>query len=100
MNVFSDDVSGCLKDDPRLSDMNVFSDDVSGCLKDDPRLSDMNVFSDEARFDLLYYFFIILSGVRLSPLGTAAAVSLLYQTQMIDNSGCGAIGGMKIGRGN
>jgi hypothetical protein len=46
------------------------------------------------------YFFTILSGVRLSPLGTAATSGLLYQPQMIDEVDCGAIGGMKIGRGN
>jgi hypothetical protein len=45
-------------------------------------------------------FFIILSGVRLSPLGITATTGLLYQPQMIDEDGCGAIGGMKIGRGN
>jgi hypothetical protein len=38
--------------------------------------------------------------VRLSPLGTAATTDLLYQPQMIDDDDCGAIGGMKIGRGN
>jgi hypothetical protein len=43
---------------------------------------------------------IILSGVRLSPLGTAATIGLLYQPQIIDNGDCGAIGGIKIGRGN
>jgi hypothetical protein len=43
---------------------------------------------------------IILSGVRLSPLGTAATTGLLYQPRMIDDGDCGAIGGMKIGRGN
>jgi hypothetical protein len=42
-------------------------------------------------------YFIILSGVRLSPLGTAATTGLLYQPQMIDDGDCGAIGGMKIG---
>jgi hypothetical protein len=47
-----------------------------------------------------YYFFYILSGVRLSPLGTAATTGLLYQPQMIDDGDCGATGGMKIGRGN
>jgi hypothetical protein len=47
-----------------------------------------------------YLFFIILSGVRLSPLGTAATTGLLYQPQMIDDGDCGEIGGMKIGRGN
>jgi hypothetical protein len=46
------------------------------------------------------FFFIILSGVRLSPLGTAATTGLLHQPQMIDDGDCGAIGGLKIGRGN
>jgi hypothetical protein len=48
----------------------------------------------------LYFFVIILSGVRLSPLGTAATIGLLYPPQMIDDGDCGAIGRMKIGRGN
>jgi hypothetical protein len=43
---------------------------------------------------------IIVSGVRLSPLGTAATTGLLYQPQMIDDVYCGEIGGIKIGRGN
>jgi hypothetical protein len=46
------------------------------------------------------FFFIIVSGVRLSPLGIAATTGLLYQPQMIDDGDCGEIGGMKIGRGN
>jgi hypothetical protein len=46
------------------------------------------------------FFLIILSGVRLSPLGTTATTGLLYQTQTIDDGDCGAIGGTKIGRGN
>jgi hypothetical protein len=46
------------------------------------------------------FFIIILSGVRLSPLGTVATTGLLYQPQMIDDGDCGAIGGMKIGREN
>jgi hypothetical protein len=33
-------------------------------------------------------------------LGTAATSGLLYKPQMIDEDDCGAIGGMKIGRGN
>jgi hypothetical protein len=45
-------------------------------------------------------FIIILSGVRLSPLGTAANTGLLYQPQMIDDDDCGAGGGMKIDTGN
>jgi hypothetical protein len=45
-------------------------------------------------------FFIILSGVRLtSPISTAATTGLLYQPNIIDDGDCGAIGGMKIGRG-
>jgi hypothetical protein len=35
-----------------------------------------------------------------SPLGTAATSGLLYKSQMIDDGDCGAIGGMKIGKGN
>jgi hypothetical protein len=42
--------------------------------------------------------FIILSGVRLSPLGILATIGLLYQPQMINDGG--TIGGIKIGRGN
>jgi hypothetical protein len=47
-----------------------------------------------------YSFFFIIGGVGLSPLGTAATSGLLYKPQMIDDGDCGAIGGMKIGRGN
>jgi hypothetical protein len=49
---------------------------------------------------LCYFFIIIVSEVRLSPLGTAATTGLLYQPQMIDDGDCGEIGVMKIGRGN
>jgi hypothetical protein len=41
-----------------------------------------------------------MSGVRLNPLGTAATSGLLYEPRMIGEGDCGAIGGMKIGRGN
>jgi hypothetical protein len=47
-----------------------------------------------------FYFFLLLVGVGLSPLGTVATSGLLYKPQMIDEDDCGAIGGMKIGRGN
>jgi hypothetical protein len=43
---------------------------------------------------------LLLVGWDLSPLGTAATTGLLYQPQMIDDGECGAIGRMKIGRGN
>jgi hypothetical protein len=43
---------------------------------------------------------IIIRGVRLSPLGTAATTCLLYRPQMIDGGDCGANCGMKIGREN
>jgi hypothetical protein len=46
------------------------------------------------------FFIIIISGVGLSPLGTAATSGLLYKPQMIDEGDCGALGGMRIGRGN
>jgi hypothetical protein len=46
------------------------------------------------------FLIIILSVVRLSPLGSVATTGLLYQPQMIDDGDCGAVGGMKIGRGN
>jgi hypothetical protein len=49
---------------------------------------------------LVFFFIIILCGVRLSPLGTAATTGLLYQPRMIDEGDCGAIGVMQIGRGN
>jgi hypothetical protein len=49
---------------------------------------------------IIIIIIIIISGVRLIPLGTAATVGLLYQPQMIDDDDCGAIGGMKIDRGN
>jgi hypothetical protein len=54
------------------------------------------ILSDLGRFIIIIFF----SGVRLSPLGTAASISLLYQPRMIDNGDCGAVGGMNIGRGN
>jgi hypothetical protein len=41
-----------------------------------------------------------LGGVRLSPLGTSATVGLLYQPRMIDDDDYGAVGEMRIGRGN
>jgi hypothetical protein len=40
-------------------------------------------------FDANYFFFIILSEVRLSQLGTATTTGLLYQPRMIDGD-CGA----------
>jgi hypothetical protein len=48
------------------------------------------------------FFVIIITGVRLSPVGTAATTGLLYtyQPQKIDDGDCGAIGGMKFGRVN
>jgi hypothetical protein len=43
-------------------------------------------------------FFIVLSGVRLSPFGTAATTGLLYQPQVTYDSDCVVIGGINIGR--
>jgi hypothetical protein len=39
-------------------------------------------------------------GVRLNPLGTVATTGLLYQPRMIGDGDFGAVGGMRIGRGN
>jgi hypothetical protein len=44
------------------------------------------------------FFFILWGGTK--SLGTAATSGLLYKPQMIDEGDCGAIGGMKIDRGN
>jgi hypothetical protein len=49
--------------------------------------------------DNRFFFLFSLSGVRLSPLGKSANVGLLYQPRMIDDD-YGAVGGMRIGRGN
>jgi hypothetical protein len=53
------------------------------------------------RSGVCFFFFLYFShGVGLSPLGTAATSGLLYKPQMMDEGDCGAIGGMRIGRGN
>jgi hypothetical protein len=44
------------------------------------------------------WFFFLWGGTK--SLGTAATSGLFYKPQMIDEGDCGAIGGMKIGRGN
>jgi hypothetical protein len=46
------------------------------------------------------FFLVSLGGVRLSPLGTSATVGLLYQPRMFDDDDYGAVGGMRIRRGN
>jgi hypothetical protein len=56
--------------------------------------------SQRIQFHLPFFLFIIISGVGLSPLGTAATSGLLYKPHMIDEGDCEAIGGMKIGKGN
>jgi hypothetical protein len=57
----------------------------------------LQVFS---RMSCTMHFSIIPSGVRLSPLGTAATTGLLYRPQMMDDGDYGAIGRMKTSRGN
>jgi hypothetical protein len=54
----------------------------------------------EASFKHNFFFLVSLGGVRLSPLGTSATVGLLYQPRMINDDDYGAVGGMRIGRGN
>jgi hypothetical protein len=48
-----------------------------------------------------HVFFLLVSwgGLRLSPLGTSAAIWPIDQPRMIDDE-CGAVDGMRIGRGN
>jgi hypothetical protein len=43
---------------------------------------------------------IIISGMRLRSLNTAATVWTIVPVPMMDDGDCGAIDGMKIGRGN
>jgi hypothetical protein len=45
-----------------------------------------------------HFFFILWGGTK--SLGSAATSGLLYKPQLIDESDCGTIGGMKIDRGN
>jgi hypothetical protein len=52
------------------------------------------------RFKGVVFFLVSLGGVSLSPLGTSATVGLLYQPRMLDDDDYGAVGGMRIGRGN
>jgi hypothetical protein len=51
----------------------------------------MSVLQGAASQKIPFFILVILSGVRLSPLGTAAIAGLLYQPQIIDD--CEAIGG-------
>jgi hypothetical protein len=63
----------------------------------------ISVVNDKHYFEnveSVVFFVIILSGVRLSPVGTATNTGLLYHHQMIDDGDCGAICGIKIDRGN
>jgi hypothetical protein len=46
-----------------------------------------------------FIFVSFLGWVKLSPLGTSTTTALLYQPLMMDDDGCGAVGGM-TGRGN
>jgi hypothetical protein len=64
------------------------------------RLSESAYFAPSLNAYLLYFFFLVsLGGARLSPLGTSATNSLLYQPRKIDDE-CETVGGMRIGRGN
>jgi hypothetical protein len=46
---------------------------------------------------MIIIIIIIISVVRLSPVGTAATIGLLYQSQMMDDGDCGEIGGKLAG---
>jgi hypothetical protein len=47
--------------------------------------------------ELLWWDVFLLSGERLSPLGTATTTGLLYPHHMINDGDCGSVGRMKIG---
>jgi hypothetical protein len=51
-------------------------------------------------WNIIIIIIIIISGVRLSPPGTATTTGLLYRLQTIDDGDCGAIDEIKIGKGN
>jgi hypothetical protein len=57
----------------------------------------MMTTTEQIRHSFFYYYY-WWGGTR--SLGTVATSGLLYKPQMIDEDDCGAIGGMKIGRGN
>jgi hypothetical protein len=56
-------------------------------------------YTDNWFLSYLKLVLVPLGGVRLSPLGKSATVGLLYQPRMIDDD-YGAVGGLRIGRGN
>jgi hypothetical protein len=63
-------------------------------------LSTLTHYAIHMKCEALPFFIIILCGVRLSPLGTAATIGLLFQPHMRDDGECAAIGGTKIDTGN
>jgi hypothetical protein len=69
------------------------------------RSSESHIYSDDQETPSFlcnpkFFIIIVVIGVRLSPLGTAATTGLLYQPQKIDDGDCGTIGGINIGRGS
>jgi hypothetical protein len=55
-------------------------------------------YSDSTVPHKVFFYYYWWGGTK--SLGTAATSGLLYKPQMIDEDDCGAVGGMKIGRGN
>jgi hypothetical protein len=47
-----------------------------------------------------FFFLVSLDGVKMSPHGMSVTTGLLYQPRMTDDDECGAVGGMRIGRGD
>jgi hypothetical protein len=64
------------------------------------RLQSSKSSFDDSEIYRLWLSGVVFCGVRLSPHGTAATTGLLYQPRMIDDGDCGAISGIKIGKGN
>jgi hypothetical protein len=60
----------------------------------------MRIPDDRPIFTTIIIIIFYSHGVRLSPLGTAAMFGVMHQPRMTDDGDCGAICGMKTGRGN
>jgi hypothetical protein len=65
------------------------------CVKTDDKLACTKIINSIKRNYFREHF--LWGGTK--SLGTAATSGLLYKPQMIDEGDCGAIGGIKIGRG-
>jgi hypothetical protein len=68
----------------------------------DTKTRKVQTFFSCLQLHVFCFFLVSLGGVRLivNSLGTSANVDLLYQPRMVDDDDYGAVGRMRIGRGN